>query len=319
MNRLRILGAIAAIAVAAGLAACGGGGGGGVSTGGGSGAGDSGGVQLPVRVESPFASANMLVPTGAASKSFAVSGCTRAALPGPSVAIPITSATVVLTANGDMIFSGALGTALVAELGRINFSDANYRDVYGAAGSPTYLGVDYEAADRRGMYLWNDSGFENNPSSGSFRDKCSVGPTTETMTLQQPLSQARVVSSIVTGSTGTVQLSSSISGAYTQTGSIVSWDSGVTGGAYARFISFNLATAQFGQGTLIDSSTHTPVAFSLPAPGSTVSGYYEEYLSSSGDKTIYFRHGNIDVRYRRYADPDSNGGNGRQFQFRTGR
>ena len=307
MNRLRILGAIASIAVAAGLAACGGGGGG-VGTGGSSaagGAGDGGGVQLPVRVESPFASDNMLVPTGAASKSFAVSECTRYS----STNIPVNSATVVLTANGDMIFSGALGTAAVAELGRINFADTISRDVYGDAGADPYLEADYFTADGREMQLYNNSGFFSRLAGSLDFDLCNVGPTTATMTLQQPLSQARVVSNIVTGSTGTLVLSPSVA-SFTQTGSIVSWDSGRTG-TYAKFISFNLDTAQFGQGTSLDPSTHTPVAFALPAPSSTVYGYYNEYLDRNGDKTIRFTHDNIRVEYTRYASPAS----GREFRF----
>jgi hypothetical protein len=300
------------VACAAALVtACGGGGGG---SAGGAGTGGAGaGEQPPVRTESPFASASMFVPTGQASKSFALEGCIRSAGSGNT---PITSATVVISSNGDMVFSGALGTASVAELGRINFADANERDVYGQADTSPYFEVDYGAADGRDMYLWNNSGFFSRPASGAGfnHDDCSIGPTTATMTLEQPLSQARVVSNIVTGSTGTVDISASVSGGYTQTGSIVSWDSGVSA-TFARFISFNLATAQFGQGSSLDPSTHTPVAFALPTPGSNVRSYYEEYLDTNGNKTIYFTHGNIEVRYRRYADPASNSGNGRQFRF----
>ncbi len=289
---------LAACAVAV-LAACGG-----------------GSTQQAGRAESPFASANMLVPTGQASKSFALSGCNRYMGSGNT---PITSATVVISSNGDMVFSGALGTATVAELGRINFAETNYREVYGDAGSSTYLEVDYSTADARYMYIYNNSGFASYPASGAAysSDSCTVGPTTVTMTLEQPLSQARVVSNIVTGSTGTVNISPSIGGSHTQTGSIVSWDSGRTG-TFARFISFNLDTAQFGQGSSLNASTHTPVAFALPTLGGTVYGYYEEYLYSNGDKKIEFQYDNIDVQYTRYANPSSNAGNGRQFRFYGG-
>jgi hypothetical protein len=283
---------------AAVLAACGGG----------------GGSQQTVRTESPLASASMFVPTGQASKSFALSSCTRYTSSGSTA---ITSATVVISSNGDMVFSGALGTASVAELGRINFIDTNYRDVYGDADTTPYFEVDYQAADGRYISLWNSSGFNSRPATGAAYnyDECTVGPTTATMTLEQPLSQARVVSNIVTGSTGTVDISPSISGQYTQTGSIVSWDSGISA-TFARFISFNLDTAQFGQGNTLDPSTHTPVAFALPTPGSNVNSYYEEYLNTNGDKTIYFTYDNIDVRYRRYANPAT--GFGRQFRFYEG-
>lgn len=258
----------------------------------------------------------MFVPTGEASKSFALSGCARYVGVGNT---PITSATLVISSNGDMVFSGALGTATVAELGRINFADTNYRQVYGDAGSSTYLEVDYSTADARYMYMYNNSGFASYPASGAAynSDSCTVGPTTATMTLEQPLSQARVVSNIVTGSTGTVALSVNNNGSYTQTGSIVSWDSGRTG-TFAQFISFNLDTAQFGQGNSLNPSTHTPVAFALPLPGAVVDGYYEEYLYSNGDKEIEFQYDNIDVRYTRYANPSSNAGNGRRFSFNGG-
>ena len=306
MNSL-IFKLVAVACAAAFLAACGGGGGGSPAAGG------SGGSQPPVRVESPFASAAMYVPTGDASKSFALSGCSR-----DSDSAPVTSATLVIQANGDMVFSGAIGTGTVAELARINFAETNSRDVYGDVNnSNPGTEVDYYTADGR------DMGIDSYGTTGGFYSSsttedydCSAGPTTATLTLQQPLSQARVVSNIVTGSTGTVALSpNGVSvGEYTQTGSIVSWDSGRTG-TFARFISFNLDTAQFGQGNSLDASTHTPVAFALPSPGSSIYGYYEEYLNSSGDKTIYFEYDNLSVRYRRYADPSANSGNGRQFRF----
>ena len=298
---------VAVACTAAILAACGGGGGGSPVAGG------SGGSQPPVRVESPFASAAMYVPTGDASKSFAVSGCTRS-----SDSAPVTSATVVIEANGDMVFSGAIGTGTVAELARINFADTNQRDIYGDIGnSNPGSEVDYYTADGREMGIDSyhiTGGFYSESATAEYG--CSAGPTTATFTLQQPLSQARVVSNIVTGSTGTVALSpSSVSvGDYTQTGSIVSWDSGRTG-TFARFISFNLDTAQFGQGNSLDASTHTPVAFALPTPGGSIYGYYEEYLDSTGNKSIYFIYDNINVSYSRYADPAANSGNGRQFRF----
>ncbi len=298
INWLTHCGLLTAMIAVATLSACGG--------------GDAGADSVAPRVESPLASAAMFVPTGDASKSFAVSGCTRTS----GTATAVTSATVVIQANGDMVFSGAIGTGTVAEISRINFTDTNRRDVYGSIDreDPGFE-VDYYTADRRTMYLDSYSttgGFRSASSTASY--DCSAGPTTTTLTLQQPLSQARVVSNIVTGSTGTVQLTpSGISVSnYTQTGSIVSWDSGRTG-TFARFISFNLDTAQFGQGNLLNPSTHTPVAFALPALDGSIYGFYDEWLQSNGNKSIDFIYDNISVQYLRFADPAANSGHGRRL------
>ena len=302
MNTSRIYGVIAAIVAVAGLTACGGGGGG------------AGSDQRASRVESPFASANMFLPTGQASKSFAVSGCTRFV---GAVTTAVTSATVVIQTNGDVVFSGAVGTGTVAELQRINFADANSRDVYGNSASDRIgSAVSYLTTDDRSLILESigTSGEFNMRSTNVVYD-CTTGPSTLSLTLEQPLSQARVVSNIVTGSTGTAELTpfGITVGNYTQTGSIVSWDSGRTG-TFARFISFNLDTAQFGQGNSLAANTHTPVAFALPALGGTIVGFYEELAKPNGDKTIYFRHDNAYVNYTRYADPATQG-TGRRFTF----
>jgi hypothetical protein len=293
--RSRIFGLLAAIIAAATLGACGGGGGDSVAS----------------RIESPFASAAMFVPTGAASKSFPVSSCVRISDPAP-----VTSATLLISANGDMAFSGAIGTGTVSELARINFADTNNRAAYGDIDAgDTGFQVDYQTADNRIMSIgsYGTGSFYSNSPTAAY--ECNAGPTTMTFALEQPLSQARVVNNIVTGSTGTVALQPDSSvGSYTQTGSIVSWDSGRTG-TFARFISFNLDTAQFGQGNSLNPSTHTPVAFALPALGSSIYGNYEEYLDSFGNKTIYFTYDNINVYYRRYADPAANAGNARQFRM----
>jgi hypothetical protein len=304
---------LAAMAVAVALSACGGGGGGGGESGTASPSQPPG--STTPRPESAFASAAMYVPTGAASKSFAVSDCMTA--DASAAETTVTMATVVIQANGDMVFSGAVGSAPVAELARINFADTSDRQVYGGkrkSGNPGHA-VEYYTADDRDMELSSfTGGFRSSSPTRSYN--CSTGITTATLVLEQPLGQARVVSSIVTGSTGTVAIrpgSSSI--AYTQTASIASWDSGATTATFARFISFNLDTAQFGQGALLNPSTHTPIPFSLPALGSAISGFYEESLSAFDGKTINLEHDNIEVQYRRYANPAANNGVGREFRF----
>jgi hypothetical protein len=315
MNR-QILALLAAIAVAVTLSACGGGGGGGSEIGTASPSQPPGGTApLGPRPESAFASAAMYVPTGAASKSFAVSDCMAA--DKSAAKTTVTMATVVIQANGDIVFFGAVGSATVAELARINFADTNDRQVYGGKRISGDFGhaVEYFTADDRDMELSSfGGGFRS--SSPTLSYNCSTGITTATLVLQQPLGQARVVSNIVAGSTGTVAISpGSSSVPYTQTASIVSWDSRSTTATFARFISFNLDTAQFGQGTLLNPKMHTPIPFSLPALGSAISGFYEESLSSTGDKTVFFEHDNIEVLYRRYANPAANIGIGREFRF----
>jgi hypothetical protein len=303
MKRISSIGLLSIAVLIANLSGCGGGGGvdGGTST-----------VKEPVPDAAiPFASAAIYLASSQTSNSFIVSDCTRF-----DDSTAVNSATVVIQANGDMAFLGALGSAPITELARINFSETSSRDVYGNTDqSNVGFEVDYYKADGSSMSLYSyDSvgGFRS--LTPSARYDCSVGPSTNTLSLQQPISQTRVVSNIVNGSTGAVQISPSGITEHTQTGSIVSWNSG-RAGTFSRYISFNLDTAQFGQGNSLSPATHTPIAFTLPTIGSAFTGFYEEFLDSNGDKTIYFTHDNIDLRYRRYADPAANADFSRQFRM----
>lgn len=300
IQRLRILATLIGVTT---LGACGGGGGGGST--------DGGNKEPATRAESPFASAAMYVPTSQSNKSFTVANCTRF-----DDSAAVTSTTVALQANGDMVFSGSIGAASVTELARINFSETNSRNVYGnTEQAGVGFEVDYYKPDGSYMnlYSYNSSGGFRS-SIASVRYDCETGPSTTTFSLEQPISPSRVITNLVMGSVGSMQVSPSGIVDHTQTGSIVSWDSGNTA-TFARFLSFNLETAQFGQGNSLNASSHTPIAFALPPLGNTVSGYYEEFLDTNSDKTIYFTYDNIDIRYRRYADPAANGGIGRQFRM----
>ncbi len=137
-------------------------------------------------------------------------------------------------------------------------------------------------------------------TAGTIEYVCTPATSTETLTFEQPLSSARVVSHIVAGSTASVTVVPSGSITHTQTGSIVSWDTGRTG-TFARFVSFNVDTAQFGQGDTINPAAHTAVNFAQPALGSPVYGQYEELLAPDGQKTMYFNYDNIDLSYRQYG------------------
>jgi predicted small lipoprotein YifL len=311
----QILALLAVMAVAVTLSACGGGGGGESSTASSTAPPSEPPVGTAPRPESPFASAAMYVPTGTESKSFALSDCMRGDTSAAETTV--TMATVVVQDNGDMIFSGAVGTATVAELARINFADTNNRQVYGGKTKSSNAGhvVEYYTADGRKMNLSSFAGRGFRSSSPTFSYNCSAGITTATLVFQQPLSQARVVNSIVTGSTGTVDIRpGGSSPSYTLTASIVSWDSGATTATFARFISFNLDTAQFGQGASLNPSTHTPIPFGLPALGSAINGFYEETLSTTGDMTVFFEYDNIEVQYRRYGNSRVDGID-RTFRF----
>ncbi len=120
--QVRALYIFAVLGMTAVLAACGGGGDNASSP----------GSDAPTRMDVPFASPAMFVATGQSSKSLSFTACQR-----KSDATPVSSATLVINATGDLVFSGATGTASVAEIGRMNFADMQSKYVSTYSGPST--------------------------------------------------------------------------------------------------------------------------------------------------------------------------------------
>lgn len=68
--------------------------------------------------------------------------------------VVISSATLSLTANGDMIFSGALQSGVPAELARINFTEMSMRTVSASATSSRGNTLSASTADNRTMAFY---------------------------------------------------------------------------------------------------------------------------------------------------------------------
>ncbi len=253
-----------------------------------------------------ISSPSLAVVTGQPSKNISLAGCIRLA-----DSQPISSATLVIEASGDMIFSGSIQSAPVAQLARLNVADTNQRQLVVRADAisvrPEFLV--FTASQRMDIGLIEMPRFVYSAPIVQIY-KCEPGPSSTAFQIEQPLTNARVVSTIVNGSTGTVSLSPSggTTADYTQTASIVSWDTGSTG-TFARFASFNLDTAQLGQGTSLNASGHTPVAYTLPSSSSLARTQYTEYLNPNGNKQISFEYDNIKLCYTLRAD------NTRDFRF----
>lgn len=277
------------------------------------GSGSGGGVGAPpiatppTSLQSELASPALAIAPGQASKNFDLTGCFRVA-----DSKPITSANLSISANGNISFSGSIDSAPTTQLAFLNQSDTNQRQLLvraESAGITSEFGLftndkrmDISTLDNR-RFVYSE------PIVQIY--KCEPGPATTSFTIEQPLTSSRIVSNIVANSSSTVSLvpSSVASDNYTQTGSIVSWDSGRTG-TFARFISFNLETAELAQGSSLNPTSHSPVPYALPISGSVVTANYVEYLNPNGNKEVTFKYDNIDVRYTRIA-----ANNTRQFRF----
>jgi hypothetical protein len=275
--------------------------------------GSGGGVDAPPPVipptslQSELASPALAIASGQASKNFDLTGCFRVA-----DSKPITSANLSISGNGNISFSGSIDSSPPTQLAFLNQSETNQRQLLVRAESASITSefalftsskrIDISTLDNR-RFVYSE------PVVQIY--KCEPGPATTSFTIEQPLTSSRIVSSIVANSSSTVSLvpSSVASGNYTQTGSVVSWDSGRTG-TFARFISFNLDTAELAQGSSLNPTLHSPVLYALPISGSAVTANYVEYLNPNGNKEVTFKYDNIDLRYTRIAT-----NNTRQFRF----
>lgn len=265
------------------------------------------------RVDSAFASSAMYVPAGQGSKCLSLAMCKR-----ESDNAPVNLATVVVQANGDMVFSGAIGTTTIAEIARVNFAETTMMSIQ-TRGIPSNNTVFRAKSNTKDMFVNSgySGGFFYDDSALGLRYDCKLSAGADFIPLEQPLSAARVISNIVTGSTGTAIVSTTINtGSYTVTGSIVSWDTGRSG-TYGRFASFNLDTAQFGQGNGLNASNHTPISLAIPASRTqdfSTGDYGEDLSNASGTKSVTFSTENIAVRYQLFGS-NSPMPNRRQFRM----
>lgn len=265
------------------------------------------------RVDSAFASSAMYVPAGQGSKCLSLAMCKR-----ESDNAPVNLATVVVQANGDMVFSGAIGTTTIAEIARVNFAETTIRSIQ-TRGIPSNNTVFRAKSNTKDMFVNSgySGGFFYDDSALGLRYDCKLSAGADIIPLEQPLSAARVISNIVADSTGTAIVSTTINtGSYTVTGSIVSWDTGRSG-TYGRYASFNLDTVQFGQGNALNASNHTPISLAIPASSRqdlSTGDYGEDLSNASGTKSVTFSTDNIAVRYELFGS-NSSTPNRRRFRM----
>jgi hypothetical protein len=295
MKSLALFKAAVAASLVSLLAACGG--------------GDSGTPAAPPRNVS-FASAAIVVPANQSSINIALTSCTATLRSTASISVSVPVAisvtpTWVIFANGDMVVSAGLGTATSAtEFVRVNDATAKEKDVWGSlSGSSTYLDLYFENADGTNIYgEASASGHELTAESATQRIRCGLTNGASAFTLAMLPSSARLVSTYLAGVTGTTVDTSQLYGAtYTFANNIISWDSGLTSTYADQFLSFNVVTGELKTGTSMVSITRIIALSTTVTPTTNV--YYEEWMTSSGNRDVYF---DLDTNVRIYISKVGN-------------
>ena len=139
----------------------------------------------------------MFVPAGSASISMPLS-CTGE--PGA------TSATLAITADGDLIFSGVLdGSTTVAEIVKIKYAEATYKyiDTRNEEGNNAAY-VELEKGNAEMYAYWTDGGsdtyfYASNGVSSSY--VCSLPNGSASFSLKRELTEARLAATMLKGVT----------------------------------------------------------------------------------------------------------------------
>ena len=281
MNMMHLLRAAALCASAVLLVACGGGDGAAPST------------STAPKEFTPWASPAMFVPEGQASVSMPLT-CKD------YNSSPVTSATLQITSAGDLVFSGAVGTATLAELVKVKYAEATYRYIdstlqEGNSGASVELNKDdTEMAatwqERRG---YSDFYARNEGEEGTY--SCSLPSGSASFSLKRPLSEERLAATVLKGvnemSKDKLEGDNPF-GALSN--GVAYWDNhkyDLTSGSAAqnaiRYFSLNLSTGVMtGSPTpSMPQTSPTNLRLALPTTTSTY-GYFNEE-DNKGEKYFY--------------------------------
>jgi hypothetical protein len=282
------------VATAFVLIACGGGGG-------------SGGSSLPSLDEAATGSAALIVPPGQSSLKIDLTNCIQTTVAGGTTRT-VSNANVVVDTAGNLAFSGAVGTATLAELLRIDLNESNMpvgdRVIYSAPTDPIAANIGYSVeyeADNKFIALdtFNATRFSANTSA--LRHVCKLSQGTASFVVQSSPSPSRIVNTVLTNISGTVAISNFAAVTYTFANNIVSWEKAATStSVIGKYLSFNLRTGAIGSGQSLDSSTHTSLNYqALRANPGTRSAYEENFAGQQGKYIrLIFGHFNIEVNQR---------------------
>jgi hypothetical protein len=254
------------------LAACGGGGGGGSNDT----AGDS-----PQR-DVPWANPAMILQDGEESKTIGLTLCSNG----------LQTASLVVTAAGDMIFSGApAGSSTVSELNRINYATATDQEVRGQTSS---------SGPRLSFYLGQDgnsmsaSTFDHGNNRGNFQSykaseaplfySCSLVNGTQAFTLNVLPSSQRVGKHMTSGVTGITTPSGTTA---SFSAGLITWDNlQVNGGTTPvdlrpfRFFQINTATGAIATSNSATGPFSNPWAVSFPMTPTSIFVRFEEKVDA---------------------------------------
>jgi hypothetical protein len=258
MNMMHLLRAAALCASAALLAACGGGGGTATT------------APAATATPTPFASPAMFVPAGSASISMPLS-CTGS--PGA------TSATLAITADGDLIFSGVLaGSTTVAEIMKIKYAEATYKYIdttYNEGDNGAYVELEKDSAE---MYAY----WRNDGSYTYFRAYdgvstsygCSLPNGSASFSLKRELTEARLAATMLKGVTA---ISNQDADYTTLMNGVAYWESEDAPDSI-RYFALNLSTGVMtGNPTpTVPHDKPTNLRLALPTTASTYGFFFEE-------------------------------------------
>jgi hypothetical protein len=280
------------------LAACGGGGGGGSSIG--SGGGDAVTTTTTTTATTPaptpptpFASPAMFLPQGQDKITIALS-CTNSQ--------KATSASLVINAAGDLIFSGAPGTSTaVVEIVKIKYEEATYRYIESSQGDNTA---------RAYMHLEKDdarinAGWFDNPYYDTFNAQasisapeyfCTLSSGSASFSLKREINEARLAATMLKGvnQISNDNLISNVQGTFT--GGVAYWDNhgnGLPNGNAAqdaiRYLSLDLSTGVVNTSATPSVPFGTPTNLRLALPTNTSTyGYFNE-VDNKGQKGFGFQ------------------------------
>ena len=275
MNNMTWLKYASAALLAAMLAACGGGSGGAAST------------PLP---EVPWGSPAVFVTPGAASKSFALTGCTTGFLDSV-VEQPLAqdrenlyNASLRIASNGDVsILASTTQTATATVMLTIAYADASAVswEAFGNTQAPAYgLAIAKFLSGDTGSVIYVT---QKNPLGAYFIEARADGGETIACTLSEPLAlqvnadQARAAKNLGTAAGVTTFDGRSAAGRIE--GGNAFWESNTAPSSFDQynFMRFNLTTGELASNST-GTGTYAPISLSLPSVTTSYGGYGESIL-----------------------------------------
>ncbi len=301
MKLFRYLGRVMLIGVIAGLAACGGGGGGSDTTN--NNPNNSTNSGTTPGANDAFANPARFVPAGQALLTIAASNCLRDPNNSTVQPTPVESASLTISANGDMAFSGAVGGGPVTELIKVALATSVGRTIR-LGGAPQASAFARLANAASNVSITQSSeGYVIFAELGRTEYECNFQGA-DLLTPNFVISSPHIADTVLRSAGATVTLPVGA----TRTGQIVSWDSGDPNNyevtpTFARFASLDLQSAEIKAGNSAAPDTHIPIALPLilNLAGVDIESRYEEELAVSGDKFVSYINDNIRFSFRRVA------------------